>query len=109
MIASGEKKEEYREIKGYWASRLLDYSEYPKELPDDTKTFSEDICCDFKNGHDMKDVLKSYWANYKNFDRIIFKNGYQKDAPTMVFECKGIETDKGNPNWGAKENEHYLL
>lgn len=25
MIASGEKKEEYREIKPYWEKRLLDY------------------------------------------------------------------------------------
>jgi len=52
MIASGEKKEEYREIKDYWGVRLKDF------------------------------LVK------KPFDYIIFKNGYNKEAPTMIVELK---------------------
>jgi len=41
MISSGEKKEEYREIKPYWTKRLLDSSGTPKP-------FTEVV---FKNGY----------------------------------------------------------
>lgn len=58
MIESGEKKEEYREFKPYWESRL---------------------CCHFPHKYAMRD-----------FEIIIFKNGYNKNARTMSVECNGI-------------------
>lgn len=44
MILKGEKKEEYREIKPYWADRLL-----TGELPH--KKFKEFNVIEFKNGY----------------------------------------------------------
>lgn len=44
MIASGEKKEEYREIKGYWISRFNP----TKNLLDDCRDFE---VVEFKNGY----------------------------------------------------------
>jgi len=52
-ILTGRKKEEYRNIKPYWISRLDNHQ----------------------------------------YDYVIFKNGYHRKAPTMIFECKGIRRD----------------
>lgn len=77
MIASGEKKEEYREIKPYWISRL----------------------CAWKNAYDP----------CRDFTAIQFKNGYSKDAPTLLFESAGIEIATGNPEWGAEPGKEYFV
>lgn len=61
MILSGEKKEEYREIKDYWTNRLKD----------------------------------------KDFDFISFRNGYSKNAPTMLVELKRKQLGLGHIGWGA--------
>jgi hypothetical protein len=79
MIASGEKKEEYREIKVYWIRRLKDMT------------------------------LAEPFHAFKNFERIIFKNGYSKNAPTIEVEFKGIRIGKGNPEWGANENVCFCI
>ena len=80
MIASGEKKEEYREIKDYWKVRLEDTP------------------------------LAPFVFNPKKFDKIKFKNGYSKDAPTMIVECLGIELDYSKPKWcDGIEDMFYVI
>lgn len=78
MIASGEKKEEYREHKAYWNTRLVEPGYF----------------------HSQK---------CKEFDYIVFKNGYSKDARTMKVECKGIKLKHfgGNELWGAEKGTAY--
>ena len=48
-------------------------------------------------------VKDGYWHSQtcKDFDRIVFKNGYAKDAPTMEVECLGI-TVKDNTEMNEK-------
>lgn len=56
--------------------------------------------------------IKDYWVKRltnKKFDKVLFKNGYNKDAPTMIVECKGIETTTGKTEWGAEEAENYFV
>tara|TARA_R110001632_G_scaffold224916_2_gene357627 strand:- start:11 stop:397 length:387 start_codon:yes stop_codon:yes gene_type:complete len=79
MIAKGVKTEEYREIKDYWIKRLKDMS------------------------------LQEPFHAFKDFDKIIFKNGYSKDAPTMIVEFKGIKIDKGFNEWGAEKGRLYFV
>lgn len=67
MIASGEKKEEYRDIKEYWERRL---ENPPKYL---------------------------FHFNPKKFDYVLFTNGYSKDSPQMKVECLGIEIAHSKP------------
>lgn len=74
MIKSGEKKEEYREIKWYWTER------FKKPLLD---------------------------AKGKPFE-VLFRNGYGNDKPTIKCLVK-IDTDYGNPNWGAEVGEIYYV
>lgn len=87
MIASGEKKEEYREVKEYWISRLYD--------------------------HDI--VSRNNVASYKKpttkreFDIVEFKNGYRKTAPTVRLYCEGIEIRSGRKEWGAEPGKEYFV
>lgn len=70
MILSGEKKEEYREIKPYWTKRLL------------------------------LDVGRPYKGfTYPKFDKVLFQLGYAKNAPTMLFEIEGLEIGNARPEW----------
>ena len=68
MILSGVKKEEYRELKDYWANRLM-LTDGKLDEP------------------------------FKRFDLVCFKNGYQKDAPEIWVECKGITIGNARPEW----------
>ena len=80
MIASGEKKEEYREIKDYWTRRL----ENPPLAP--------------------------FVMNLKKFDRVLFRNGYGKNAPTLIVECLGLGCDYSKPEWcGGVEDIFYVI
>lgn len=78
MIASGEKKEEYRDWKPYWVKRFL------------------------QNG--MKDVC-AVWAGdnsrWKEFDKVLFRNGYSSSAPVMEVEIINIKLGNGKHEWGA--------
>lgn len=77
MIENGEKKEEYREVKTYWERRLMRYEIVSRN-----------------NRASMKVPVA-----FKHFDFIEFKNGYGKNAPTLLVECKGIDIDSAKPEW----------
>jgi len=88
MIASGEKKEEYRALKKYWAKRLSD----------GVGTYLTSFC---PGGI-------GYKVKWKEFDVIQFKNGYSKDAPLMIVEFKGLEIGHGKHKWGAT-SESFII
>lgn len=87
MILSGKKKEEYRDGSRYWIARLTCNLEYI----DNIESFNY-----------IPPV-------FKEFDKIIFKNGYSKDAPSFEIECKGIEIGFGKKEWGAEQNKKYFI
>jgi len=89
MIASGEKTEEYREIKPYWASRL---TTLPKELTDDCLN-RIDECAE--------------WTQH--FWEASFRNGYSKNAPVMRFKCEYITVGLGRSEWGAEPGKKYFI
>lgn len=78
MIASGEKKEEYREIKKYWGDRLCN------------------------NG-------KQWLDGFKEFDAVLFINGYSPNSPRVLVSCESIDFGNGNPDWGAVEGVEYFV
>ena len=71
MILSGEKKEEYREIKPYWLTRFKYYC----------------------NHMDMMHELEHEYTH------VMFKNGYSKDAPSFLIELKEIKFGLAKPEW----------
>ena len=80
MILSGEKKEEYREIKPYWTKR---FSKYLPAM----------ILTDF-------DIIRGGW--------VILKNGYSSNSPKIMcyVDCyKGY----GKEYWGAEPDKLYYV
>ena len=81
MIKSGEKKEEYREIKPYWFTRFVNNI---------GGLYDENLVIHLAKG------------------RVIFQNGYQKNAPKIM--CKvDITTNYGKKEWGAEPNKLYYV
>lgn len=88
MILSGEKTEEYRELKEYWQNRLMHY-----EIAE-RNSFA---------------LIKRH-TDYKAYTHIQFRNGYAKNAPTMIVECNGITIGKCRPEWsGNMEGDHFII
>lgn len=40
---------------------------------------------------------------------VTFQLGYQTNAPRMTFEIESISIGKGNPAWGAPDNEVFII
>lgn len=95
MIASGEKKEEYRDLKKYWAKRFM----YKIKPPFGGYFFAwSDI--------EKKDFQFSGWAEatgdapvFEEYDTITFRNGYAKNAPEIVVEFLGFYIGPAKPEW----------
>lgn len=82
MIASGEKKEEYRERKPYWAARLIgNWHSYNKESI-------------FYKG----EYILPYMVKH-----VVFRNGYSRNSPTITIELLGLEVKEPNPTWCEPE------
>ena len=82
MILSGEKTEEYREIKPYYKSR-------------------------FKNVFEMYPY--SFIPIGTDVQEVVFRNGYNFDSPSFVANCT-LDINKGKEEWGAEKGvEYYVL
>lgn len=86
----GIKTEDYREINGYWVSRLttdfswLHYEDNPLEFKFKIKPFTQNT----------------------------MTLGYPKTGDTeriIQYEHAGIEIRTGNPEWGAEEGKLYFV
>lgn len=84
MIKSGEKKEEYREIKPYYTTRFYG------------RAYEYNV----KNG-----FMKEYERKYIT---ILLRNGYLKNSPTLKANCV-VTKGYGKPEWGAEPNKMYYV
>lgn len=80
MILSGEKKEEYREIKPYWITRLS-----------------------------QPYVPGKVNSRNTNYDIVRFRNGYGKNSPAMDIMLERIDMREGNESWGASPGVSYFV
>ena len=91
QILNGTKKEEYRDIKWYWARRLLNFYDGDDWYLSDI----DDLMYELKNMpvhfNDFKSLVGFFDIDTRKFDTVTFKNGYSKNAPTMVVEFLGID------------------
>lgn len=105
MIASGEKKEEYREIKPFYNSRLLEVIA-PLSLPMFTIHYKE-LNDMFWYSHGFKGtranglnfLFESGCLRWKEYDFVVLRNGYGRNAPTIKVECNGFEIGPAKPEW----------
>ena len=88
MILSGDKKEEYREIKPYWIKRLTDG------------------WLTSENAH----LLHAKRMDVKEFDVIRFKNGYSKGARAMTVKWEGLRLGEPVKEWsGGFKGEVFII
>jgi len=106
MILSGEKTEEYREIKEYWAVRLFGFRlELEPQALDEMVTDLKDV----HRRHAHLAQLLDYFEARLKVDRAILKNGYQKDARSLIAGIAVVEVGRGNPEWGAPKNRDVFI
>ena len=79
MIASGVKREEYRDIKPYYTSRFMSIG-----LLDKT----------------ARPTNSGVW--------IMFRNGYSRSSPTFKALCT-LDIKQGNTAWGAEPDTTYYV
>lgn len=99
MIESGEKTEEYREIKQYWINRLALCS---GKTPVPFGYWCKKAIC-------WSCVIRGDGFRQKPFDAVQFKNGYAKDARTMTLEFKGISVGPAKPEWSDNSPEEVFI
>ncbi len=86
MIASGEKNEEYREVKPYWITRLLHYAWEPG-------------CTPFIF-YDMEIA----------YDAVLFRNGYSPTSPAIFVEYLGVKIGNTKDGWADKyQTEVFVI
>lgn len=104
MIASGEKREEYRKVKPYWFDRLIDC-----RMTKDANLATEYFGYDGKDTN-LRCIKKDFdrgYLRFKNYTHVRLHRGYTNI--TMLLECKGITIGKGNPLWGAPEDKKVFI
>jgi hypothetical protein len=101
MIASGEKKEEYREIKRYWADRLT-YHEHHERITC-VDSLEDEIYRDHSRGLMATGVFKQL------FDVVEFKNGYSANAPIIRLKFESVRYGYGHEDWGAEPGKKYFV
>ena len=78
MIRSGEKREEYREIKQYYRSRLYNQG--------------------FLDQYGLPRVFNGW---------VLFRNGYAKKSPSFAAKC-AVDIRKGRPEWGPNQRKNIM-
>ena len=89
MELSGEKPEEYREIKQYWISRILKWLGYQKP--------------------EEKAVMQMLRQQGTLKPReVLFRNGYSSKSPSFTAMCT-LKISAGYEEWGAVPGEEYFV
>lgn len=89
MILSGEKKEEYREIKHYYDTRLVKWLGFPKSEIESVKELLR-----------QQETLKRH--------EIVFRNGYSANSPQITALCT-LSIGEGKSEWGADQGKEYYV
>ena len=86
-ILSGDKTEEYREIKPYWVARLLQNNSNIVDVQNLASALAG-----------RTDLLKKYIDAQrivsKQYTHVLFINGYRKDSPRIEKEIESITIGK---------------
>ena len=100
MIESLIKGEEYRGTTAYWIPRLLEYANGSK-IP---RTIANVLV-----GHPTILGLRLGQGAivFKKYTHVKFSYGYTKR--TMTFEIESIRFGKGNPEWGAPDEDVFII
>lgn len=110
LTSSGEKTEDYREITGYWCSRLLLYNGKHMSEAEWTTFLSE-----YFNPEDpgyLSEAIQKHFITFKPFSFNIMTLGYPSNTDfdrILKYKHKGIEIRTGKQEWGAEPNKTYFV
>lgn len=108
-ILSGEKKEEYREIKEYWVARLF-YDRFGKLPPKMMKELTDSI---IKHGDTTHfESENGIEVSCVPFTHVLFINGYGDDKPRIEKEIESISIGKPKKGWCPYEfldKEYFVI
>lgn len=100
MTKAKIKREEYREIKEYWALRLL----YKIPVPWGGYLWAWNSIKD--GDFDCNGWPAPIFREYTNAQ---VRNGYAKDAPVLTEQIESITIGPGRPEWGAEPGKLYFV
>ncbi len=107
MILSGEKKEEYREIKNYYTTRFCTILDPFFNLRGKNEPHYS-----FNDRKEYKKVnfpgMVKNTEFYKESFQVTFRNGYAKTSPCFVAKCT-LLVGTGKPEWGAEPGKEYYV
>ena len=87
MILSGEKDEEYREIKPYWTVRIMRWLGF-------TASETESVLELLRK----KETIKAR--------AVVLQNGYGRNVPKVEIACT-LSIGEGKVEWGAEQGKEY--
>lgn len=99
MIASGEKREEYREFKEYYIARFVEMRNTLLGQVIYTKLTSHLVSYYAMNKDRFISDLLSGVLRLKDYDEVRFSRGYTNR--TMAYEVLGLRFGFGDVAWGA--------
>lgn len=105
MQESGEKTEEYREIKPYWYQRLYQRKKEFSFLGRLTRDEAEYAC-----DPGLRYILKGEGfkeSELKGYTHVRFRYGYTKR--TFTHKIDSITIGKGKPEWGAPTDRDVFI
>ena len=102
MIEQGEKREEYRDFRPYYANRLL----FHKNLGQKEYWDGAFAKMQARPDYPPQQLLRDCGA--RRYDAVRFHKG-QGGKQTMLFEFAGLEIGKGKPEWGAPDEDVFII
>lgn len=107
LTIQGVKKEEYRDISPFWATRLLCIENGDNLSKCYSKKTIESICIYLQRREDhgynsIEEVLTKYHIKFKEYQDTDFRNGYKSldKVPRFIIENKDITIGVGKEEWG---------
>lgn len=98
MIRTGEKEEEYREMKEYWDKRLLKAFGLVTEAQ--RSRFRKPLCIAHGKICRSEQETEERW--------VCFRNGYASNSPTLYAKCT-LTIGTGREEWGAEPGVVYYV
>lgn len=97
LIKAGEKREEYREIKSYWVSRLF-YDGACKLPPNVVRKLTSSIV-KYGDTEQFEEDNKDIVISFVPYTHVLFINGYGDDKPRVEKEIEWIDIDRPRNGW----------
>jgi len=109
LIRTGEKKEEYRDVKDSYCRRFLigkrelEFQSW-EEMMGDMRNFTKN-----PRHESMAELFEYFDISFKDFKVLHLTNGYSYERPQLWAHIESITIGRGNPEWGAPVDRDVFI